>query len=222
MQNQADIKVLILPFDLTIKKNVYQVFSDLEKYELETWINNAGFGMYGDVSTNQLAKIEAMLQLNIEALTIFSTLFVKKYNDTVGTQLINIPSAGGYTLVPTAVVYCGTKFFVSAFTEGLAQELIQTGAKMKAKVLAPAATKTEFGQIANNLTTYDYDQAFQKYHTSKEIAELLLQLYDSDYSVGHVNRESFTFELTDNRLPYAGQSKNNQSQYCSPEEEKQY
>ncbi|MGX7245806.1 SDR family NAD(P)-dependent oxidoreductase [Enterococcus quebecensis] len=210
-KQNSDIDVVILPFDLSVKSNVYKIFSTLENFELETWINNAGFGMYGELDTNEFDKVEAILRLNIEVVTLFSTLFVKKYKNVEGSQLINVSSAGGYTVVPTAVVYCATKFFVSAFTEGLSQELIQSGAKMRAKVLAPAATKTEFGQIANGLDSYDYDQAFGTYHSSKEVAQFLLDLYDSNHSVGYVNRETFTFKLTENILPYAGQSQNNQN-----------
>ncbi len=207
-----NVDVLIFPTDLSVRENVLQLFDDLEPYELETWINNAGFGMYGDLENNDLAKVEEIVQLNVEALTLLSTLFVKKYRYVAGTQLINISSAGGYTIVPTAVVYCATKFYVSAFTEGLAHELIQSKSEMRAKVLAPAATKTEFGQKANDLDTYDYDQAFGIYHTSQQMAQFLLSLYDSDLSVGHVNRETFKFELSDTLLPYAGQSKRNQNQ----------
>ena len=50
-----------------------------------------------------------MIHLNIEALTLLSTLFVHDYKDIEGTQLINISSCGGYTIVPTAVTYCATK-----------------------------------------------------------------------------------------------------------------
>ncbi|MCD8213418.1 MAG: hypothetical protein LUC34_05155 [Campylobacter sp.] len=35
------------------------------------------------------------------------------------TTLINISSAGGYTIMPNAITYCASKFYVSAFTEGL-------------------------------------------------------------------------------------------------------
>ncbi|MBP2098068.1 SDR family NAD(P)-dependent oxidoreductase [Enterococcus rivorum] len=208
----SNVNVLIFPTDLSIRENVNQLFNDLEPYELETWINNAGFGMYGDLENNNIEKVEKIVQLNVETLTLLSTLFVKKYRHVAGTQLINMSSAGGYTIVPNAVVYCATKFYVSAFTEGLAQELIQSKSEMRAKVLAPAATKTEFGQVANNLDTYDYDQSFGMYHTSQQMAQFLLSLYDSDLSVGHVNRETFTFELSDTLLPYAGQSKRNQKQ----------
>ncbi len=44
---------------------------------------------------------------------------------------------------------------------------------MKAKVLAPAATRTEFGMVANDVSEYDYDKSFGTYHTSKQVAGLL-------------------------------------------------
>ena len=157
-----------------------------------------------------LRKIESMLHLNVEALTILSSLFVRDYKDTEGTQLINISSCGGYTIVPTAVTYCAAKFYVSTFTEGLARELEEVGAKMRAKVLAPAATKTEFGRVANNAGEYDYDRLFGTYHTSWQMAAFLMELYDSDQVVGAVDRETFEFRLCGPRFDYAGNSRHNQ------------
>ena len=112
--------------------------------------------------------------------------------------------------MPTAVTYCAAKFYVSTFTEGLAWELKEAGAKMKAKVLAPAATKTEFGMVANNVSKYDYDKSFGTYHTSRQMAGFLLELYDSEKVVGLVDRENFCFRLADPLFPYAGNSSHNQ------------
>lgn len=204
------VDVVVKTTDLTKLKNIYQLYDELKSYKLETWINNAGFGNYGSVAEQSLEKVESMIHLNIEALTLFSTLFVHDYKDMEGTQLINISSAGGYTIVPTAVTYCATKFYVSTFTEGLARELKSSNAKMQAKVLAPAATKTEFGKIANDVTEYDYDKLFGTYHTSEQMANFLMQLYDSDKVVGAVNRETFEFRLLDPLFDYAGNSTHNQ------------
>lgn len=144
-----------------------------------------------------------MINLNITALVTLSTLFTKKYKDK-DTQLINISSIGGYKIVPNAVTYCASKFFVSAFSEGLYHELAQDKqAKMQAKVLAPAATKTEFGMVATSKESYDYDKAFKKYHTSEQMAEFLLRLYDSHYCVGSVDRDSFEFSLSKPKFDYA-------------------
>lgn len=159
-----------------------------------------------------------MLRLNVEALTILSSLFVGDYKDVEGTQLINISSCGGYTIVPTAVTYCATKFYVSAFTEGLARELQEAHVKMQAKVLAPAATKTEFGKVANSVDNYDYDKFFSTYYTSRQMAAFLLDLYDSEKVVGTVDRETFYFQLSNPLFSYAGNSKHNQK---TPMEDKE-
>lgn len=204
------LDIIIKSTDLSITQNIYKLYEDLRNYTIETWINNAGFGNYDSVANQDLNKIETMLHLNIEALAILSSLYVHDYKDISDTQLINISSAGGYTIVPNAVTYCATKFFVSTFTEGLAQELKECNAKLQAKVLAPAATKTEFGKVANNTSQYDYNKTFGTYHTSEQMADFLLKLYDSNESVGFVDRETFEFKLSSPLLPYAGNSSHNQ------------
>ena len=210
LERHPDLDIVIRSTDLSVPENAHQLYEGLRGYEIETWVNNAGFGNYDRVADQDLGKIGAMLHLNIEALTILSSLFVRDYKDVEGTQLINVSSCGGYTIVPTAVTYCAAKFYVSTFTEGLAWELKETGAKMKAKVLAPAATKTEFGMVANNVSEYDYDKSFGTYHTGEQMAGFLLELYDSEKVVGLVGRESFSFRLADPLFPYAGNSSHNQ------------
>ena len=115
-----------------------------------------------------------------------------------------------YTIVPNAVTYCATKFYVNAFTEGLAQELIQANAQLRAKVLAPAATQTEFGQKANDIDKYDYDKSFAKYHSADDMAQFLLALYDSDKIIGEIDTKDFSFSLKDSILPYSGNPSQNQ------------
>lgn len=210
LQINPKADVIIQCSDLSDMNQVYQVYEETKAYPVETWINNAGFGNYAAVANQDMQKTEIMLRLNIETLTILSTLYVKDYYNVAGTQLINISSAGGYTIVPTAATYCATKFYVSSFTEGLARELTESGALLRAKVLAPAATKTEFGKVANDLSEYDYDKQFSKYHTGEEMSEFLLALYDSEFTVGKVDRETFEFILCDPVFPYADSSVHNQ------------
>ena len=147
LSSYPKLDVVVKAIDLSVVEHVYQFYDELREYQLDTWINNAGFGNYDTVAHQELKKIEAMLRLNIEALTILSSLFVRDYKDTEGTQLINISSCGGYTIVPTAITYCAAKFYVSTFTEGLARELWESGAKMRAKVLAPAATPVSYTHL---------------------------------------------------------------------------
>lgn len=204
------LDVIVKSTDLSMPQNAFDVYEDIKAYPVRTWINSAGFGDYTNVAEQRLEKVQRMLRLNVEALTIFSSLFVRDFKDVEGAQLINISSSGGYTIVPNAVTYCAAKFYVSAFTEGLAAELKASAAKMRAKVLAPAATKTEFGLVANDVSEYDYDKVFGTYHTSMQVAEFLMKLYDSNQTVGLVDRETFLFHLCGPQFQYAGASTHNQ------------
>lgn len=204
------LDIVVKATDLSVSQNVFRLYEDIKSSPLQTWINNAGFGNYDSVSHQDLGKICQMLHLNVEALTVLSSLFVRDFKDTEGSQLINVSSCGGYMVVPNAVTYCAAKFYVSAFTEGLSWELKAAHAKMQAKVLAPAATKTEFGKVANDVAKYDYDKLFDTYHTSTQIAAFLLELYDSDKVVGLVDRENFSFHLYEPQFQYAGNSQHNQ------------
>lgn len=190
------LEIVIKSVDLSLNEHVIRLYQELKSYDIETWINNAGLGYYHAVADQDLEKISQMLHLNIEALTLLSTLYVTDYQDVENTQLINISSAGGYRNVHNAVTYCATKFYVSAFTEGISLELQAKGASLQAKVLAPAATETEFAQVANGSTSYDYTKGFSMYHSAKEVAQLLIELYQSQQVVGLVDRDTFEFNLS--------------------------
>ena len=58
------VKVVIITADLSIIKNVYDVYSKLRRYFVETWINNAGFGNYSSVAEQDLKKVENMIKVN--------------------------------------------------------------------------------------------------------------------------------------------------------------
>ena len=194
-----DSDVIVKPCDLSRTENVLALWNDLRSYELKALINNAGFGDF--------QKMVKMIDLNVTALAILSSLFVRDYK-CKQTQLINVSSVGGYFLAPGVVPYCGTKFFVSAFTEGLYHELAQdVDAKMQAKILAPAATKSEFCDVASGKSGFDYDASFEKYHSSEQTADFLLTLYDSDACVGEVDLTSFEFKLSGPKFNYLAAAK---------------
>ena len=206
----SEIDVIIKIADLSEPQNAISLYNSLAELDIQVWINNAGVGYYGGVSEQSIDELNHLLNLNINSLTILSSLFVRDYQHIDNAQLINISSAGGYIIVPMAVTYCASKFFVNTFTEGLAKELLASDAKLRAKVLAPAATKTEFGQVANRIEHYDYDASFGTYHTSDELAQFALELFDSDNIVGFVDRESFSFKLSDGKISYANNNRFNQ------------
>jgi len=202
-----DLDVVIRTVDLSVTANVYAFYKSLEAYPIETWINNAGSGSFASVGEQNLNKVTTMLHLNIDALTVLTSLYVRDYADVEGTQIINVSSGGGYQMVGNSVAYCATKFYASAFTEGVAQELKERGAALRAKVLAPAATATEFIKRALDLEVFHYEGVVPKFHTAKEMAGFMLELYDSEKVVGIVNGNTYDFELKDPIYPYVGRAR---------------
>lgn len=202
-----DVDVVVRATDLSVSENAYKLYDSLQIFQIETWINNAGFGNFASVAQQDLDKISAMLHLNIESLTLLSSLFVRDYSNVEGTQLINVSSGGGYTIVGNAITYCATKFYVSAFTEGLSHELKSKGALMQAKVLAPAATETEFAKRSFDVSEFKYHGTVPKFHTAKEMAGFMLDLYDNDRVVGIVNGLTYEFELRDTIYNYVASTR---------------
>lgn len=210
ISNDPSLDIVVKKYDLTNVESIKDLWDSLDRYDIETLINNAGMGMYSLVKDQSYERTQSLLKLNVEALVLLTTLFVRKYSETEGAQVINVSSAGGYTIVPTAITYCASKFFVSSYTEGLALELKETGAKLQAKVLAPAATKTEFGKVANNVDEYDYDKAFPNYHSAEQVASFLMELYDHNATIGYISRDTFEFEMKNRFFESSFGEENNQ------------
>lgn len=199
-----DSDVILKTNDLSYSENVYALYESLADLDIETWINNAGFGDSNFVKDAEVGKMENMVRLNVEALTVLSNLYVRDYHDVEGATLLNVASVVGYHIAKKGVTYSATKFYVSAYTEGLARELMNNGDKLRAKVLAPAATETGFASRAREEENFDYSQNVEKYHTAEEMAGFLVQLLESDQVVGIVNHEDYSFELRGPIHPYMG------------------
>ena len=164
-------------------------------------INNAGFGDYDLAWDANLNKVMNMVDLNVRALTDLSLLYIKDYVDE-DAVLINVSSVGGYAEVDVAIPYCATKFYVSSFTEGIDFSLRTQGKKLRAKVLAPAGTQSEFHTVAAVGSGIDINQLYKGavLMTAEQLAESAYQLYLSDKTVGIVNSNN-EFELKDAIFP---------------------
>ena len=206
MKKYPNIDVVLQVFDLAQTNKLEDLFATISsQYELETWINNAGFGLFSTVKDQDLSIINQLVDVNVKALMLLSTLFVKKYEMTKGTQLLNVSSGAGYNLYPNCVTYTASKFFVSSFTENLAHELHNSKAKLVAKLIVPEATETEFINVAaGRQDKVNYANEFKLYTTSQEMAEYIWQLYESNNVVGQVDDVSYDFYMHEGHFPYKG------------------
>ena len=145
----SNLRVDTLIADLASESGVTSLISELNQRRLfpEILINNAGFGDLGTFETSDPAKIEAMLAVNIIALTRLTRWAQPAMLAKKSGWICNVGSTAGLIPLPTFAVYAATKAYVNSFSEALRIELHGSGVHVTA--LCPGPVETEFGQVAS-------------------------------------------------------------------------
>jgi short-subunit dehydrogenase len=141
--------------------------------------------------------MHSMIAVNVGAVAVLTAAF-SQLRHHQAARLMNVASGAGYALFEAAIPYSATKFFVTALTEGLAEELASQNHPMRAQLLAPGPIATEFGVNSMNgskMVRSEKAMAGIRIHTAEEVAEHAMQLYDSDAVVGAV-RPDMSFVLS--------------------------
>ncbi|QJI13367.1 SDR family oxidoreductase [Pseudomonas sp. ADAK22] len=142
---QRDIHVVVadlnLPADLA---RVEQILHDDSRISL--LVNNAGIGATASLLDSDADKMEAMILLNVLALTRLAKAAATNFVAQGRGTLINIGSIVAVAPKLLNGVYGGTKAFVLAFTESLEHELSDKGVRVQ--VVLPGAIATEFWDVA--------------------------------------------------------------------------
>ena len=197
-EQYPSVDVVIRVCDLSKNGEAVTLYQSLRDYDLKAVINNAGRGNRGGFIDDELERDIDMLHLNMDAVYILSSLYARDYKDVEDAQIINMSSIGGYLVVPGSSLYCATKFFVSALSEGIDLEMRKGGHKLRAKVIAPTTTESEFEQTAHDSTEkFDYAARGGHYFTAAEMAAMLLELYDSNATVGSIDFATRSLKLSE-------------------------
>ncbi|AHK22338.1 Serine 3-dehydrogenase [Candidatus Hepatoplasma crinochetorum Av] len=193
LEDKYKIKVLVYVYDLSISENVYKFYQQIKQNDINLLVNNAGFGDEAKPWDTDLKKAEQMIDLNIKALTILTTLFIKD-NLEKESQIINVSSVAGYMAWGRESIYSATKFYVSVYSEIITKILKKSKAKLKVKVLAPSITKTEFAEVAvlnANIEKENKKTLIEIFNSKgkdpQKLAEYTWKLYNSKKTVGIVH-----------------------------------
>ncbi len=198
-----EVDVVIRVCDLSDNRQTVELYNSVKDYDLTAVINNAGRGNRGDFISDDLDRDISMLHLNMDAVYILSSLFARDHKDTEGAQIINVSSIGGYLVVPGSSLYCATKFFVSTLSEAIDLEMRKGGHKLRAKVIAPTTTETEYEQAAHaSDEKFDYAARGGHYFTAAQMAAMLMELYDSDMTVGSIDFATRKLALSEPKHPH--------------------
>ncbi len=120
---------------------------------ITTLVNNAGFGGAAPLLESDVDRMQAMIELNVTALTRLTYAAAPAFVARGQGTIINIASIVAVAPEVLNGVYGGSKAFVLAFTQSLKHELAGKGVRVQA--VLPGATRTEFwdtaGQPVENL-----------------------------------------------------------------------
>lgn len=110
--------------DLETKEGIQITQEHIRKSVPDLVINNAGFGLYGDVSFLDMQKQQAMIDLDISAVFQLSAVAAKTLleNEKEGV-IMNISSVASFLPFPGFAIYSASKRFVNHFSTCLDYEV---------------------------------------------------------------------------------------------------
>lgn len=142
------VTVTVIAQDLSRPESAAELHSRTEELgiEVDTLVNNAGFGTHGPFIDADPGRIADEIQLNCGTLVALTARYLPAMRKRGRGTIINIASTAAFQPVPQMAVYGATKAFVLSFTEALWAEEKRHGIRVLA--VCPGATATEFFDVA--------------------------------------------------------------------------
>jgi hypothetical protein len=148
MQRQFGIAATPIASDLSDPGAAQALFNQLQQANVpvDFLVNNAGYGVHGDFAQIPLSESLGQIQLNIEALTALTKLFLDPMLERRTGRILNVASTAAFQAGPLMAVYYASKAYVLSFSEALANELKPSGVTVTC--LCPGPTETGFQERA--------------------------------------------------------------------------
>ena len=148
LKKELNVNVKIICLDLNDEKNVYKLYEDVKKENIDILINNAGFGLFGDFVETDLNKELEMINVNIKAPHILTKLFLNDFLKKDYGYILNVCSSAGFMAGPKLNTYYATKNYITKLTMAINEELRQKKSKVIISALCPGPVNTEFNKVA--------------------------------------------------------------------------
>jgi short-subunit dehydrogenase len=146
LRREQQVAVQTVVADLTAPDDLSRVEDIVASNERVTMlVNNAGTAKMGAAVDANAADQQAMIALNVTALTRLSLAVLPRFLQRRQGTIINIGSVLSFHTLPTSGIYSGTKGYVMNFTRGLQQEV--AGRNVFVQLVLPAKTRTEIGAV---------------------------------------------------------------------------
>ncbi|WBG89999.1 SDR family oxidoreductase [Pantoea piersonii] len=122
-----------------------------QNIQVETLINNAGYGLQGRFLDHSLNESLDMINLDIASLTAITRLFAEDMRKTGKGRILMVASLLSYQGVKNFAVYSAAKSYVLRFSDALHREMKSEGITVTA--LCPGMSDTGFAEAAQQKLT---------------------------------------------------------------------
>jgi short-subunit dehydrogenase len=150
--SQSPGQVIAMECDVSEKSEVEKLAAAAIEHfgHIDTWINNAGQGLYGRVDQVTEADARRLFDINFWGV-VNGSLAALPHLKKNGGALINVGSEVSEAYVPLLGIYTATKHAVKGFTDTLRVEIEEVdNAPVSVTLIQPTAVDTPFPQHARN------------------------------------------------------------------------
>lgn len=144
--DQTGRGIEVVTADLNDKADLKRVENILrENQSITALVNNAGFGAAAPLLDADVEQMDAMISLNVTALTRLTYAAAPAFVARGGGTIINVSSVVAISPETLNGVYGGTKAYVLALSQSLHKELAERNVRIQA--VLPGATATNFWDV---------------------------------------------------------------------------
>lgn len=138
----------VISVDLIDPEAINRLAGEIDRkgIEIELLVNNAGYGVVGEIAATDRKVILEMVAVNIAALTDLTYRYLPKMTQRGHGAIINVGSVAAFQPVAFMAAYAASKSYVLHFSEALWAETRDSGVTILA--LCPGVTRTEFFNVA--------------------------------------------------------------------------
>lgn len=175
-------EILVKKLDVTKKEDCDSFINLVNQTwnQIDILINNAGIMPLSFFKNLKVSEWEQMIDVNLKGM-LYCTAAVIPYMITKKSgHIINLSSVAGRIVFPAGSVYCATKHAVTAFSEGLRQELSQRY-NIKVTCIEPGVVSTELPNTITDKSLESFVKSVKEMESLKadDIANAIIYSLDS-------------------------------------------
>jgi len=142
----AEYKIAAKVFELDITDSILlieKMHHITENFEVDFLINNAGIGGTASITESSLEAMDRILQVNIRSMVSITQMLLPHLLKHPKSHILNISSMAAFTPIAYKTVYPASKAFISSFSLGLREELLDTNLSVSVVYPGPIMTNSD-------------------------------------------------------------------------------